>query len=81
MITKNNNYLIEFTCFDRDEKILSAGKMRVKNKESDIAAKVGLERYLQKQHKGFGRLVVKSCQAEHPLASIFGNIPGMEWKG
>lgn len=69
-----SNYLIEYKVCKKDGTVIKSGKMRVKNKTSDIEAKVMLERYFKKHIPDFGSLVVVNCFKDNNLISMFNDI-------
>lgn len=62
---------IDYKVYSATGSVLKIGKMRVKNADTEIAAKIKLEAYLKKHVPGFGRLVINRCHSENPL-DIFG---------
>jgi len=66
-----NIYLIEYVVYDKDNRIIKEGTIRVKNQPNDFIAKVKLEKYLQKKYNNFGSLYVKSCTLDIP--NLFGS--------
>lgn len=69
-----SNYLIEYKVYKKDGTVIKSGKMRVKNKSSDIEAKVMLEGYFKKHILDFGSLVVVNCFKDNNLISMFNDI-------
>ena len=57
----NKNYIIDYICYSNGGIVLHDGKMRVKNRPSDFAAKCSLEDFLKRKYENFGRLVIRSC--------------------
>lgn len=69
------NFIIQYTCYDKSDGVISSGKMRAKNKFNAFEAQASFEKHLQKKHSNFGRLVVTSCKEESIFDSIFGDNP------
>lgn len=65
-------YIIKYQVLNSINTIIKAGKIKCKNKDSDIAAKVGLESFLQKTVIGFHRLVIIECTKDFNIDNIFG---------
>lgn len=57
-----HTYIIEYTCLDKEGRVLASGKMKAKNKMSEFDAKASFENYLIKKHPSFGRLIVVKCE-------------------
>ena len=67
------NFIIKFDMC-RGGKWEKGLKIRVKNKYTDLQAKIGLERYLRKKYKDFCGLVIHSCDTD--ISDMFSKI----WK-
>lgn len=65
-----STFLITYQVFDSNEKIIKEGKMRVKNKESELSAKIGLEAFFKKKLPNFKRVYVLKCINENPLNGL-----------
>ena len=46
-------------------------KIRVKNRYTELQAKIGLEAYLRRKHEGFCGLIIHDCREENPFSDIF----------
>lgn len=68
------NYLCEYTAKDKNGKVLRGGKMRVKNRMSEVDAQVKLEAWLKKKHPDFGWLVVHKCYVDNIFSEFFGDV-------
>lgn len=60
-----SNYLIKYSAFDKGNKVIKCGTMRVKNKLTEAAAKVGLENHLRSKLPAFDRMVVHECSLDY----------------
>lgn len=60
-----SNYLIKYSVFDKDNNVIKWGTMRVKNKLTEAAAKVGLENHLRSKLPSFDRMVVHKCHLDY----------------
>jgi len=69
-------FIIEYSVFDKNGKILKNGKIKVKNKANSLEAQCMLDKFLEKRYKNFGRLIVHDCKEEDSINSVFGNIFG-----
>lgn len=49
-------------------------KMKVKNQLSGLNAKVNLERFLEKKHIDFKRLVIVSCTEDNLITNLFNSF-------
>jgi hypothetical protein len=72
----NKDYLIEYTVKSKEGVVLKSGKMKVKNKMSELQAKVNLEDFLKKKYPKFGQLIIHKCSVDSPFDNIFGDIFG-----
>lgn len=68
------NFIIKYTAYDGQGKVLKEGKMRAKKKASEFEAKVGLEEWFKKTLPSFNRLVISECYKE----SILGDMGDLE---
>jgi hypothetical protein len=69
-------YLIEYSVYNSSGNVIKDHKkMRIKNKASELAAKIGLEKYLERKIEGFSHMVIHKCEVENPFQSMFGDIP------
>lgn len=66
-------YIIEYTVKSKNDVILKTGKIKVKNKLSELDAKIKLEQYLQKKYSDFNQLIIHNCNIFNPLSEIFGD--------
>jgi len=69
-------YLIKYSAFDLNNKLIESKSIKVKNKDTEFIAKVELERYLQRKLFGFNRLIIHSCEADL-MASFESIFPWM----
>ena len=76
MIRKN--YIIKYTVISNNNIVLKNGKIRAKNRLSELDAKIKLEAYLNKKYRNFGRLIVHDCYIDNRINSIFGDIFGVD---
>lgn len=67
------NYIIQFSALDGFGKVLKQGKMRVKNKLSDLHAKSSLEDYFKRKFLDFNKLVVYKCTEDNIMTQMFGD--------
>ena len=67
------NYLIKFTVKDKNGIIIKSGKIRAKNRYSEIDAKCKLEEFMKKKYINFGSLIVHNCIEDNIMNSIFGD--------
>ena len=68
-------FIIVYSVFDKDSKLVKGGTMKVKNKATEFEAKCSLEDYLKKKHTDFSSLVIDSCK-EELLGGMFDDIFG-----
>lgn len=68
------NYIISYLVYDNKNCIIKQGKARLKNKYSELEAKIATETNLRKLHPSMNRLVITSCAVESPFGDIFGDI-------
>lgn len=66
-------YLIEYRALDAQNIVIKEGKIKVKNKMSQMQAKIDLEKYLIKKLPNFNKLIVLKCDED--FASVFGFWP------
>jgi hypothetical protein len=71
------NYLIDYEFYDDNNDIIKAGMMRVENCQSELHAKIRLEKYLALKYPNFNRLVVHRCTPDIDL-SFFTNMFGFK---
>jgi hypothetical protein len=67
-------YIIKYEVYNSIDIVLKHGTMKAKNKETEIEAKVGLEKFLQKSVTGFHRLVILECKEEFDYKNFFGDL-------
>lgn len=67
-------FLIEYQVFDKNEKIIKEGTIKVKNKPTELSAKIGLDKYLRKKIKGFNRLFIRKCKNQDGFTDFFKDI-------
>lgn len=68
------NYIISYLIYDNKNCIIKQGKARLKNKYSELEAKISTETNLRKLYPNMDRLVVTACIFENPFKDIFGDI-------
>lgn len=71
-------YIIKYTVKSKNGSVLKHGKIKAKNRLSELDAQVKLEEWLKKKYSNFGGLIVHECHAENPIEGIFGNIFGSD---
>ena len=72
-------YKITFTVYNKDNKIIKQGTMKVHNSTSEFHAKVRLDKYLSTRTSGYNRLVITACNPDNDINSIFGDIFNMKF--
>lgn len=72
------NYIIEYTAEAKNGAILKSGKMRAKNRMSELDAQIKFEEWLKKNYADFGQLIVHKCYIDNPINVIFGDIFGKD---
>jgi hypothetical protein len=70
------NFIIDYTILRADKTVLKVGQIIVKNKLSEIQAKVMLEEYLRKKHPEFGFLIVNACLEHTEMRDMLNDIFG-----
>lgn len=68
------NYIISYTTYDSIGRVLKSGNMKVKNKDSELSAKVALDRFLSSKEPKMSRMIVWSC--ERDVMDAFGGLLG-----
>ena len=68
------NYIVHYSALDDFGRVLKQGKMRVKNKLSELHAKTSLEDYFKKKFLHFNKLIVYKCYQDDILTQILGNL-------
>ena len=72
-----STYLIDYDLYSNTgDLIKKGGVISVKNKDSEQEAREGLEKYLRKKNKDFGKLIINSCTEENFMQDFF-NILGI----
>jgi len=56
--------------------VIKEGEFRVKNKPTELAAKIGFEQYLERNLNGFKYLEIISCKIENDIFKTFNDIFG-----
>lgn len=56
-------FLIEYEIYKGD-RLIKSGKIRVKNQENEMYAKVNLEKYLKRKDFNFDRMIVCECKED-----------------
>lgn len=70
-MSERNDYIVEYTCFDKAGAVIEKKKIRAKKKLSELHAKSGLEDHLRLKFMNFGRLVVTRCYIDNPFMKMF----------
>ena len=65
-------YTFSYLLYDDKNTLLKEGKVRLKNKYSELEAKISAETNLRKLYPRMNRLVLKPEQPENPFEDIFG---------
>jgi hypothetical protein len=68
------NYILTYTLYDKNNKIIISGKMRAKRKLSEFDAKCGLEKHLKGKYPSMCGLVVHSCCEDYVIFEMFKDI-------
>lgn len=66
------DFLINYSCYDKENKLLKTGTMRAKGKLNSFCAQVDFETWLKSSLPGFHKLVVHSCKEETIVDKLFG---------
>ena len=61
------NYIIEYTVLSKIDAVIKTGTIKVKNKESELAAKCSLEDFLDRKYEHFHKLVIHKCTEDIDL--------------
>lgn len=67
-------YIIEYEAYSISNELIKSGKIRAKNKSSEIEAKCEFEKYLKNKYNNFGKLIIKSCKEEPIFNNIFNSF-------
>lgn len=59
-----STYLITYIAYNSIDVIIKEGSIKVKNQDTEIGAKVNLEKYLKKKYKYFNKLVITKCEID-----------------
>lgn len=65
-------FTITYYILDKKKDKIKDGKIKVKNRDTEIGAKVYLEKYLRKKVLYFDRLVITECKQDLDFNDIFG---------
>ena len=68
------NYLINYRSYNIHGLLVKEGIMKVKNASSELAAKIKLDKHLDKVLNGHSRLVVDSISEDNDIINIFKDI-------
>ena len=68
------NYIVHYSVLNGFGQVLKQGKMRVKNKLSELHAKTSLEDYFKKKFLHFNKLIVYKCYQDNIITELFGNL-------
>jgi len=68
------NYIVSYSIYDDRNMLIKSGEARLKNKYSELEAKLSTETNLRKLYPRLNRLVIHYCVVENPFGDIFGNI-------
>lgn len=66
------NYIVSYFIYDDRNNLIKEGKARLKNKYSELDAKISSETNLRKLYSNMSRLVITSCVTENPFNDLFG---------
>lgn len=66
-------YLITYKAYDKNNKIIAEGQYKVKNQDSELAAKINFENYLKKKLINYHHLYISECK-EQLFNAQFGDI-------
>lgn len=72
------NYIIKYEVLSERGATLKAGKMRVRNSNSQFTAQYKLENYLKRKVPFMDRLVIQSCSKENDWSNQFWELFGMK---
>ena len=67
------DYIITYSALSDCRQVLKQGKMKVKNKMSELHAKSSLEDYFKKKFFDFNKLIVYKCVEDYGFNGIFGD--------
>jgi hypothetical protein len=78
------NYIITYSALNPFGQVIKQGKMKVKNKLSELHAKSSLEDYFKKKYADFDRLIIYECKEDsvinqllkkdNPFSSLFNDF-------
>ena len=68
------NYLIKYTIKDKPGAIIKSGTIVVKNKYTELHAKMSLNSYLMNKHPAMSELIIHSCEVENDIPQFFKDI-------
>ena len=68
------NYIVSYLIYDNKNVLIKNGQAKLKNKYSQLEAKIATETNLKKIYPNMDRLVITSCIIENPFSDMFGNI-------
>lgn len=63
-------YTLKYKVYGIDNVAIKSGKMKVKNCDNELHAKLKLDKYLSKKIEGFGHLIIDSCE-QYEFKDIF----------
>ncbi len=66
------DYIIQYSALNVFGNVLKQGKMKVKNKLSELHAKSSLDDYFKRKYQDFDKLIVYKCVEDTILSKIQG---------
>ena len=71
------NYIITYTVINQFEQVIKSGKMKVKNKLSELHAKSALEDYFKNKYQDFQKMIIYDCSVDNDFFQHFKDITGL----
>jgi len=69
-----NTYIIDYECYDINNKLIKSGRYKVKNQISELSAKINFETFLKRKLPTMNRLVIISCSKQDDFIGFFEDI-------
>lgn len=67
------DYIIKYSALNGFGTVLKQGKMRVKNKMTELHAKSSLEDYFKRKYFDFNKLIVYKCIEDNIVTQMLGS--------
>lgn len=67
-------YIVSYSIYNNRNELIKSGQAKLKNKYSELDAKISTDTNLRKLYPTLSRLIVHSCIEENPFKDIFGGI-------